>query len=163
LPVEEAASLLAMHCLVHAQAPHDYTVLVVPRGKLLDPVGRRAQQLLAAGRTAAGSNVHLSPRQREVLDCLLRDLSNKEIGVLLHVTERTVKFHVSRLLLKFKVGDRIRLKHAVAIGLLPASNLPGDILGGFAVPPELAAGPKGSPPGPGSGRLPRIPRTLRLA
>jgi len=144
LPVEEAASLLAMHCLVRAQAPHDYTVLVVPRGELLDPVGRRAQELLVAGRAAAGSNVQLSPRQREVLDCLLRDLSNKEIGVLLHVTERTIKFHVSRLLLKFEVGNRTSLKHAVAIGLLPVSNLPGDTLFGLAVPPELAAGAKGS-------------------
>lgn len=67
LPVEEAASLLAMHCLVRAQAPSEYTVLVVPRQELLQAVGGRAQQLLAAGRIAARSNSRLSTRQREVL------------------------------------------------------------------------------------------------
>jgi DNA-binding CsgD family transcriptional regulator len=136
--VEEAASLLAMHCLVRAQAPDEYVVLVVPRRELLDSVGGRAQQLLSACRDAAGSNVKLSPRQREVLDHVLRDLSNKEIGARLHVTERTIKFHVSRLLAKFKARDRAGLKYEAAIGMLPASAVPGDTLFGFLVPPELS-------------------------
>jgi len=75
LPIERAASLLAMHCLVRGQTPSDYTVLVVPRASLLDSVGRRAQELLDAGR-AIGSEVRLSPREREVLECVLRNLSN---------------------------------------------------------------------------------------
>jgi DNA-binding CsgD family transcriptional regulator len=139
LPVEEAASLLAMHCLVRAQRPDEYVVLVVPRRELLDPVGGRAEQLLQAGRKAAGSSARLSARQREVLDHVLRDLSNKEIGSRLHVSERTVKFHVSRLLAKFKVRDRTALKHEAAVGMLPASAVPGDTLFGFLVPPELVA------------------------
>ena len=139
LPIEEAASLLAMHCLVRAQAPTEYVVLVVPRKELLKTVGGRAQQLLAAGRKVAGSNLRLSPRQREVLDHVLQDLSNKEIGSRLHVTERTVKFHVSRLLAKFKARDRAGLKHEAAMGMLPASAVPGDTLFGFVVPAELAA------------------------
>jgi hypothetical protein len=69
---------------------------------------------------------------------VLQDLSNKEIGSRLHVTERTIKFHVSRLLAKFKVRDRAGLKHAAAVGMLPASAVPGDTLFGFAVPAELA-------------------------
>jgi len=138
LPVEEAASLLAMHCLVRAQHPADYVVLVVPRQALLEPVGGRAEQLLIAGRTAAGSNVTLSARQREVLDYVLQDLSNKEIGWRLNVTERTVKFHVSRLLSRFKVHNRAGLKQEAAIGMLPASAVPGDTLFGFLVPPEMA-------------------------
>jgi len=138
--VEEAASLLAMHCLVRAQAPDAYVVLVVPRQELLESVGGRAQQLLSACRDAAGSNVKLSPRQREVLDHVLRDLSNKEIGAKLHVTERTIKFHVSRLLAKFKTRDRAGLKHEAAIGMLPASAVPGDTLFGFLVPTELSGG-----------------------
>jgi DNA-binding CsgD family transcriptional regulator len=137
--VEEAASLLAMHCLVRAQTPHDYTVLVVPRRELLDTVNGRAEQLLAAGRTAAGTNVGLSPRQREVLDHVLHDMSNKEIGAWLHVTERTVKFHVSKLLAKFKAHDRLSLKREAAIGMLPTSSVPGETLFGFVVPPEVAA------------------------
>jgi len=162
LPVEEAASLLAMHCLVRAQAPHDYTVLVMPRRELLDALGRRAQELLAAGRTAAGSNVPLSPRQREVLDHVLQDLSNKEIGVRLHVTERTVKFHVSKLLAKFKAHDRLSLKREASRGMLPASAVPGNTLFGFAVPPELAAAAEQNPPQAGSESPQIMPRPVGL-
>ena len=128
-----------MHCLVRAQAPSEYMVLVVPRQELLETVGGRAQQLLAAGRKVAGSNVRLSPRQREVLDHVLQDRSNKEIGSRLHVTERTIKFHVSRLLAKFKARDRASLKHEAAVGMLPTSAVPGDTLFGFVVPAELTA------------------------
>src|SRR4029079_8757302 len=96
-------------------------------------------ELLTAGRTAAGSKVKLSPRQREVLDHVLRDLSNKEIGSRLNVTERTVKFHVSRLLAKFNARDRASLKHEAAVGMLPTSAELGDALFGFVVPAEAAA------------------------
>jgi DNA-binding NarL/FixJ family response regulator len=116
LPVERAASLLAMHCLVRGQAPSDYTVLVVPRASLLDPVGRRAQELLDAGR-AIGSEVRLSPREREVLEGVLRNLSNKEIGARLNVSERTIKYHVSALLAKFRVRDRVSLMREATSGL----------------------------------------------
>jgi DNA-binding CsgD family transcriptional regulator len=160
LPVEEAASLLAMHCLVRAQAPNEYMVLVVPRRELLEAVGGRAQQLLAAGRKVAGSNVRLSPRQREVLDHVLQDLSNKEIGSRLHVTERTIKFHVSRLLAKFKTRDRAGLKHEAAVGMLPTSAVPGDTLFGFMVPAELAANGE-APPKNGHGPL-SLPRPASL-
>ena len=162
LPVEEAASLLAMHCLVRAQAPSEYTVLVVPRQELLKTVGGRALQLLAAGRTAAGSNVRLSPRQREVLDHVLQGLSNKEIGSRLHVTERTVKFHVSRLLAKFKARDRATLKHEAAMGMLPTSAVPGDTLFGFLVPPELATNAEEHPQKTGSIGPLALPRTASL-
>jgi DNA-binding NarL/FixJ family response regulator len=51
----------------------------------------------------------LSPRERQVLHSLLENLSNKEIGEELHISERTVKFHVSRLLEKFGVRRRTDL------------------------------------------------------
>ena len=161
LPVEEAASLLAMHCLVRAQTPDDYIVLVVPSRELLDAVGGRAQQLLAAGRTAAGSNVGLSTRQREVLDHVLQDMSNKEIGARLNVTERTIKFHVSKLLAKFKTHDRLSLKREAAMGMLPTSCVPGDTLFGFAVHPRLAAA-GGRPPEPDRGSPQLLPRPVAL-
>jgi len=139
LPVEEAASLLAMHCMVRAQSPDDYMVLALPRHEFMGPVASRATELLTAGRTAVGSKVKLSPRQREVLDHVLRDLSNKEIGSRLNVTERTVKFHVSRLLAKFNARDRASLKHEAAVGMLPTSAELGDAPFGFVVPAEAAA------------------------
>jgi DNA-binding NarL/FixJ family response regulator len=51
----------------------------------------------------------LSPREQQVLDALLGNLSNKQIGEELHISERTVKFHVSRLLDKFGVRRRTDL------------------------------------------------------
>jgi len=40
---------------------------------------------------------------------LLENLANKEIGDKLHISERTVKFHVSSLLEKFSVRRRTDL------------------------------------------------------
>jgi DNA-binding NarL/FixJ family response regulator len=51
----------------------------------------------------------LSPREREVLECLLENLSNKEIARKLNISERTAKFHVSNLLAKFEVRRRVDL------------------------------------------------------
>src|SRR5580704_12542220 len=55
------------------------------------------------------SEVDISRREREVLDLLLDNLSNKEIASKLFVTERTIKFHVSNLLSKFQVQRRADL------------------------------------------------------
>lgn len=51
----------------------------------------------------------LSRREQEVLDALLENLANKEIADRLHISERTVKFHVSNLLSKFGVRRRADL------------------------------------------------------
>jgi DNA-binding NarL/FixJ family response regulator len=48
----------------------------------------------------------LTHREQEVLDCLVDNLSNKEIGKKLGISERGVKFHVSNLLDKHKVQRR---------------------------------------------------------
>jgi DNA-binding NarL/FixJ family response regulator len=52
---------------------------------------------------------YLTRREREVLMSILQGLSNKEIGGKLHISERTVKFHVSHLLTKFKAQRRADL------------------------------------------------------
>ncbi len=51
----------------------------------------------------------LSRREQEVLEALLENLANKEIANKLHISERTVKFHVSNLLNKFGVRRRADL------------------------------------------------------
>jgi DNA-binding NarL/FixJ family response regulator len=51
----------------------------------------------------------LSRREREVLESLLQNLSNKEIANKLNISERTVKFHVSNLLEKHGVRRRADL------------------------------------------------------
>ena len=74
---------------------------------------RRARPLLAA------SIRSLSRREKEVLDLLLLNLSNKEIAKELHISARTAKFHVSNLLAKHGVrrrADLILLTHAQSEG-----------------------------------------------
>lgn len=51
----------------------------------------------------------LSRRERDVLEVLLENLSNKEIATKLGISERTVKFHVSNVLAKFGVRRRADL------------------------------------------------------
>jgi DNA-binding CsgD family transcriptional regulator len=138
LPVERAASLLAMHCLASGRNPGDFTVLVVPRGSLFDSVSERAQELLDAGRSISCA-LPLSSREREVLDFILQNLSNKEIGARLNLSVSTIKSNVSGLLAKFKVRDRVDLmRDAISRGLRAPTSVPPDTLFGFAMPPQKA-------------------------
>jgi two-component system, NarL family, nitrate/nitrite response regulator NarL len=59
--------------------------------------------------TKGSLDVDISRREKEIIDCLLQNLSNKEIGNQLNISERTVKFHVSNLLAKFAVQRRADL------------------------------------------------------
>jgi DNA-binding NarL/FixJ family response regulator len=60
-------------------------------------------------RLRAHSTSELSRREQEVLSSLLENLANKEVAERLHISERTVKFHVSNLLAKFGVRRRADL------------------------------------------------------
>ena len=121
LPVEQAASLLAIHCLVRGAAPTDFGIMIAPEENLLEPLLSVTKRLVEA----CGQNhapIALSPRQREVLRALLQDLSNKEIAGKLNVSVRTVKFHVSALLAKFHVHSRLGLSRKAADLLLPSES-----------------------------------------
>ena len=108
LPVDHAAGLLAMHCLVRGQSPSDYMIMVPAPQECLGALEEKAQELLQAGHKVK-SAVRLTRREEEVLDGILRSLANKEIASELNLSERTVKFHVSSLLAKFKVRGRMEL------------------------------------------------------
>jgi DNA-binding CsgD family transcriptional regulator len=118
-PVEQAAGLLAMHCMVRNQTPSDYVVLVEANTGHLEDLTEKAQKLLEAGR-AVKSHVKLTRREQEVLNGVIRSLANKEIAVSLNLSERTVKFHVSSLLAKFRVRGRMELVREAA--QLPSST-----------------------------------------
>jgi len=51
----------------------------------------------------------LTAREAQVLQLLMRRLTNKEIGNLLAISERTAKFHVSNILGKLQLDDRAGL------------------------------------------------------
>jgi DNA-binding NarL/FixJ family response regulator len=62
-----------------------------------------------APRWPVGRTATLTPREREVLDQLLKNLSNKEIARNLRISGRTAKFHVSNVMAKYGVKRRADL------------------------------------------------------
>jgi DNA-binding CsgD family transcriptional regulator len=119
-PVEEAASLMAMHCMIRDQSPRDYVVMVAFTHESLEGLTEKTEKLLQAGHSV-GSAVKLTRREEEVLGGVMRSLANKEIAATLNLSERTVKFHVSSLLSKFQVRGRMELvRHATR--LAPAAT-----------------------------------------
>jgi len=65
----------------------------------------------------------LTPRERDVLGLLARNLANKEIAMAMQVGETTVKWHVKNLFAKLDAGTRRQLvARARILGLLVAAE-----------------------------------------
>ena len=65
----------------------------------------------------------LTPKEREVLELLARNLSNKEIGRALQVGETTVKWHVKNLFAKLDAGTRKQVvQRARVLGLIKPAD-----------------------------------------
>jgi LuxR family maltose regulon positive regulatory protein len=61
----------------------------------------------------------LTPKEREVLQLLERNLSNKEIGLAMQVGEETIKWHMKNLFIKLDAGTRKQVVQRARIqGLL---------------------------------------------
>lgn len=82
-------------------------IRVVHRGDaLLDPqIAQRVMQEVAHPSSGSGLST-LTPRELEVLRLLARGLSNRQLADELVVSEKTVKTHVSSILMKLDVRDR---------------------------------------------------------
>jgi NarL family two-component system response regulator LiaR len=65
-----------------------------------------AAKLLAERRRPPAAHADLTARELEVLRLIARGLQNKQIAAQLHVSEKTVKTHVSAILRKLDVTDR---------------------------------------------------------
>jgi two-component system nitrate/nitrite response regulator NarL len=67
----------------------------------------------------APSGLHLTSRERQVLDLLAEGRSNRAIARQLALSEATVKAHVSRLMTKLNASSRLEaVIHASAVGLI---------------------------------------------
>ena len=67
---------------------------------------RLAAERLPPGPPAAAAPETLTRREQQVFQLLVRNHRNREIARLLHISEATVKTHVSSVLRKLGVGDR---------------------------------------------------------
>jgi DNA-binding CsgD family transcriptional regulator len=80
----------------------------------------RARRASANGSASPGG---ITPREREVLELLVRGLTNRQIAATLSITEKTAEGHVSNILAKLGVASRGQAAgYAVANGLLEAAE-----------------------------------------
>lgn len=84
---------------------------------------RHIQPDLAKRLTALRLGPAITPREREILTFVATGRANKEIGVALHISENTVKRHISHILEKMNVNDRAEASvEAIRRGLVKISE-----------------------------------------
>ncbi len=86
---------------------------------LLAPAAAAAVMAAVSGRAPDFPELdRLTPREREVLAGLGRGLSNRGLAEELFITEKTIKTHVSSILMKLGLADRVQAAlFAVRVGL----------------------------------------------
>lgn len=83
------------------------------------PVAAKPPPARETTRPRATPSLALTPKEREVLELLARNLSNKEIGLAMQVGEETIKWHVKNLFSKLDAGTRKQVvQRARILGLL---------------------------------------------
>jgi LuxR family maltose regulon positive regulatory protein len=95
------------------KAPAISASVVAPHGSPAPPPTRATRTM---------PSMALTPKEREVLGLLARNLTNKEIGLAMHVGEETIKWHVRNLFLKVDAGSRKQVvQRARILGLIESS------------------------------------------
>jgi DNA-binding NarL/FixJ family response regulator len=98
-------------------------IRAVARGEVLVQPQLAGRLLSRFGRQNRGNYPYetLTAREQEVLQLLARGLRNKEIAARLHVSERTVNFHLANIYQKLNVSGRTEaLSKALEQGLITA-------------------------------------------
>lgn len=106
-------------------APDDLAQAIhtVARGEVLVHPQLARRLLSQIGRQARGDHPYesLTAREQEVLRLLARGLRNKEMAARLHVSERTINFHLANIYQKLNVSGRTEaLSKALEQGLITA-------------------------------------------
>ncbi|WJX99693.1 response regulator [Curtobacterium sp. SP.BCp] len=70
---------------------------------------RRYEDSTPSAATIPPAFAELTPREREIFDLAAKGMSNSEIASHEFVSEATVKTHISRVLTKLELRDRVRL------------------------------------------------------
>jgi DNA-binding NarL/FixJ family response regulator len=80
--------------------------MVLSRPFVASRVLDQFRELSRLDRTSSGLFSPLTPREIEILDCVARGYSNKEIAQALNISDQTVKNHITSILRKLAVNDR---------------------------------------------------------
>jgi DNA-binding NarL/FixJ family response regulator len=94
---------------IRAVASGDAVVAPSTTRRLLDSLAHRLPDPRAQPPVADPRIDALTPREHEVLVAVARGLSNGEIAERLVLSEATVKTHVSRILAKLELRDRVQI------------------------------------------------------
>jgi DNA-binding NarL/FixJ family response regulator len=91
------------------------------------PLHPRVARQLFKGMTQqvdANGNGHLTEREKEVLQLVTRGMSNKAVAQVLHLSEGTVKVHISNILGKLNVSSRTEAAvRASQMGLVSSEEI----------------------------------------
>lgn len=104
------------------------TVRVLYQGQSFISPSLAAKLLMRAGPGAmseargSGQLPHLTAREQQILSILVQGRSNKEIGNKLELSEKTIKHHLTNILQKLRVRNRVEA------ALLASNHLPQSML-----------------------------------
>jgi DNA-binding NarL/FixJ family response regulator len=120
----EALRAGASGYVLKREADHDLVdaIRAVMRGEpfLTNSAQRSLVRVLLAD-ASAGPSEPLTPREQEVLKLIAEAHTNREIGEILHLSEKTVESHRGNLLRKLGMRDRVELvRYAIRRGLIEA-------------------------------------------
>lgn len=100
-PISKAVLRTRVRVLLRIRHQYQELMSRTPVASIESLIRRRVDELAA--------EMHLSSREREVLDLLLIGRTNEEIGTVLNISTRTAKFHLANLLQKLGVDSRNEL------------------------------------------------------